>query len=150
MRQWDIVLFPFREELPHPAVIVSNDERCENADLDVVNALICTSAQLNRPPRKDEIILDESDGLDWKTAVRCAVIYLLPKAEFTGIVDRSVWRGGLCSRERSPSVCAFQRPGSHHAFGPCARREAVRVTRDFQAVPGWITGWKARVTFNPP
>ena len=56
MRQWDIVLFPFREELPHPAVIVSNDERCENADLDVVNALICTSAQLNRPPRKNEII----------------------------------------------------------------------------------------------
>ena len=84
MRQWDIVLFPFREELPHPAVIVSNDERCENPDLEVVNALICTSAQLNRLPKKNEIILDESDGLDWKTAVRCDVIYLLPKAEFTG------------------------------------------------------------------
>ena len=82
MRQWDILLFPFREELPHPAVIISNDERCENADLEVVNALICTSAQLNRPPKKNEIILDESDGLDWKTAVRCDVIYLLPKAEF--------------------------------------------------------------------
>jgi len=50
----------------------------------VVNALICTSAQLNRPPKKNEIILDESDGLDWKTAVRCDVIYLLPKAEFAG------------------------------------------------------------------
>ena len=79
-----MLLFPFREELPHPAVILSNDERCENADLEVVNALICTSAQLNRPPKKNEIILDESDGLDWKTAVRCDVIYLLPKAEFTG------------------------------------------------------------------
>ena len=84
MRQWDIVLFPFRGELPHPAVIISNDERCENADLEVVNALICTSAQLNRPPKKNEVILDESDGLDWKTAVRCDVIYLLPKAEFAG------------------------------------------------------------------
>ena len=84
MRQWDILLFPFREELPHPAVIISNDERCENADLEVVNALICTSAQLNRPPKKNEIILDESDGLGWKTAVRCDVIYLLPKAEFAG------------------------------------------------------------------
>ena len=48
------------------------------------NALICTTAQFNRPPKKNEIILDESDGLDWKTAVRCDVIYLLPKAEFTG------------------------------------------------------------------
>ena len=84
MRQWDIYLFPFREERPHPAVIISNDERCENSDLDVVNALICTTTQLNRPPKKNEIILDESDGLDWKTAVRCDVIYLLPKAEFTG------------------------------------------------------------------
>lgn len=37
MRQWDILLFPFREELPHPAVVISNDERCENADFDVVN-----------------------------------------------------------------------------------------------------------------
>ena len=84
MRQWDILLFPFREELPHPAVIISNDERCENADLDVVNALICTSARLNRPPKKNEVILDESDGLDWKTGVRCDLIYLLPKAEFIG------------------------------------------------------------------
>ena len=84
MRQWDIVLFPFREELPHPAVIISNNERCENADLDVVNALICTTARLNRPPKKNEISPDASDGLDWKTAVRCDVIYLLPKAEFAG------------------------------------------------------------------
>jgi len=28
------------------------------------------------------VILDTADGLDWKTAVRCDVIYLLPKAEF--------------------------------------------------------------------
>jgi len=26
--------------------------------------------------------LDAADGLDWKTAVRCDVIYLLPKLEF--------------------------------------------------------------------
>jgi len=50
----------------------------------VVNALICTTARLNRPPMKNEIVLDESDGLDWKTAVRCDVIYLMPKAEFAG------------------------------------------------------------------
>ena len=82
MRQWDIYLFPFREEKPHPAVILSNEERCLNKDLDYVNALICTSAKLNREAKKNEVILNAADGLNWKTAVRCDVIYLLPKAEF--------------------------------------------------------------------
>ena len=82
MRQWEIYLFPFSKEKPHPAVIVSNDERCQNDDLEFVNALICTSAKLNRDAKKNEVILNSADGLDWKTAVRCDVIYLLPKAEF--------------------------------------------------------------------
>ena len=82
MRQWEIYLFPFREEKPHPAVIISNEERCINDDLEYVNALICTSARLNREAKKNEIILNAADGLDWKTAVRYDVIYLLPKAEF--------------------------------------------------------------------
>ena len=82
MRQWEIYLFPFEREKPHPAVIISNDERCLNSDLDYVNALICTSAKVNRDAKKNEVILNAADGLDWKTAVRCDVIYLLPKAEF--------------------------------------------------------------------
>ena len=82
MRQWEIYLFPFREERSHPAVIISNEERCTNDDLEYVNALICTSARLNREAKKHEVILNAADGLDWKTAVRCDVIYLLPKAEF--------------------------------------------------------------------
>jgi mRNA-degrading endonuclease toxin of MazEF toxin-antitoxin module len=82
VRQWEIYLFPSREERPHPAVIISNEERCVNGDLEYVNALICTSAKLNRDAKKNEIILNAADGLDWKTAVRCDVIYLLPKAEF--------------------------------------------------------------------
>ena len=82
MRQWEIYLFPFGHEKPHPAVIISNDERCVNGDLEYVNALICTSAKLNRAAKKNEVILNNADGLDWKTAVRCDVIYLLPKGEF--------------------------------------------------------------------
>jgi mRNA-degrading endonuclease toxin of MazEF toxin-antitoxin module len=82
MRQWEIYLFLFREEKPHPAVIISNDERCVNDDLEYVNALICTSARLNREAKKNEVILNAADGLDWKTAVRCDVIYLLAKSEF--------------------------------------------------------------------
>jgi mRNA-degrading endonuclease toxin of MazEF toxin-antitoxin module len=82
VRQWEIYLFPFEKEKPHPAVIISNDERCLNDDLDYVNALICTSVKLNREAKKNEVILNGADGLDWKTAVRCDVIYLLPKIEF--------------------------------------------------------------------
>jgi mRNA-degrading endonuclease toxin of MazEF toxin-antitoxin module len=84
VRQWEIYLFPFEKEKPHPAVVISNDERCLNGDLDYVNALICTSAKVSREAKKNEVILNGADGLDWKTAVRCDVIYLLPKAEFKG------------------------------------------------------------------
>jgi hypothetical protein len=82
MKQWEIRLFKFEKEGAHPAVIISGEERCENPDLAFVNALFCGSAKLNRGPRTIEIILDESDGLDWKTAVRCDVIHLLAKASF--------------------------------------------------------------------
>ncbi len=82
MRQWEIHLYPYREEQPHPVVILSSDERCANADLTHVNGLLCTSARLNRALKAHEAALDEADGLDWKTAVRCDFIYALPKREF--------------------------------------------------------------------
>jgi len=80
MKPWDIYLFAFDRGGPHPAVVISGEERCFNPDIETVNALLCTSAKLNRGPKPTEIILDESDGLDWKTAVRCDVIYLLEKS----------------------------------------------------------------------
>src|ERR1700722_15202629 len=82
MNQWDIVMFPFGEEGAHPAVIHSNDERCQNPDIKRVNALLCTSAKVNRGPKPTEEVLDHSDGLDWKTMVRCDTIHLLPKEQF--------------------------------------------------------------------
>ena len=82
MRQWEIRLYPFEDELPHPAVILSTDERCENRDLRSVNALICTTSRLTRAAGKHEILLDEADGLDWLTAVRCDIIYMLSKQGF--------------------------------------------------------------------
>jgi mRNA-degrading endonuclease toxin of MazEF toxin-antitoxin module len=82
MNQWDIVMFPFGEEGAHPAVILSNDERCQNPDIKRVNALLCTSAKVNRGPKLTEEILDQADGLDWKTMVRCDMVHLLPKEQF--------------------------------------------------------------------
>jgi mRNA-degrading endonuclease toxin of MazEF toxin-antitoxin module len=82
MKQWDIFMFPFTRERRHPAVIISNDETCQNPDIEEVNALLCTSAQVNRGPKTIEEVLDEADGLDWKTMVRCDRVHLLPKARF--------------------------------------------------------------------
>jgi mRNA-degrading endonuclease toxin of MazEF toxin-antitoxin module len=67
------------EELPHPVVIISSDDRCANPDLKYVNALICTTALLNRPAKLNEVLLDQADGLDWTTAVRCDFLHALPK-----------------------------------------------------------------------
>lgn len=64
------------------AVILSGDEWCQNESFLRVNGLLCSSAKLNRGPRKNEVILDEADGLDWKTGVRCDFVYALPKADF--------------------------------------------------------------------
>jgi len=75
-------MFPFTRERRHPAVIISNDETCQNPDVEEVNALLCTSARVNREPKSTEEVLDEADGLDWKTMVRCDRIHLLPKGRF--------------------------------------------------------------------
>jgi mRNA-degrading endonuclease toxin of MazEF toxin-antitoxin module len=88
MNQWDIVMFPFGKERRHPAVVISNDESCQNADIEEVNALLCTSARVNRGPKITEEVLDEADGLDWKTMVRCDKIHLLPKAGFDDLKGR--------------------------------------------------------------
>lgn len=81
MRQWDIMVYPFKDAGPHPAVILSSDARCRNESLTHVNALLCTSVRLNRELKPNEAALDEADGLDWKTAVRCDFIHVLAKAE---------------------------------------------------------------------
>ena len=97
MKQWEIYLYPFAEEKPHPVVILSAEERCGNQDLEYVNGLLCTSAGLNRPPKKHEVLLDEADGLDWKTAVRCDFLYALPKPDFRE-------RRGLVSPQRQREI----------------------------------------------
>ena len=90
-------MFPFTRERRHPAVIVSNEETCQNPDIEEVNALLCTSASVNRPPKSTEEALDEADGLDWKTMVRCDRIHLLPKAKFEE-------RKGTVTEERRPLI----------------------------------------------
>jgi hypothetical protein len=95
VKQWDIFMFPFSQERRHPAVIISNDETCLNPDIEEVNALLCTLARVNLGPKATEEVLDEADGLDWKTLVRYDKIHLLPKARFDHQKGRVTggWRG---------------------------------------------------------
>ena len=79
MRQWDIYLFPFTEELPHPVVILSNDERA--AARKHVNGLVCVTLR-GHPLGLHEVLLDRADGLDWDTAVRCDLVHLLARDRF--------------------------------------------------------------------
>ena len=79
MRQWDIFLFPFTEELPHPVVILSIDERA--AARKHVNGLICVSLR-GRSLALNEVLLDQADGLDWESAVRCDLVHLLARDRF--------------------------------------------------------------------
>lgn len=59
--------------------------------------MLCTSARANREPKITEEILDEADGLDWKTMVRCDRIHLLPKSGFAE-------RKGSVTKERRPLI----------------------------------------------
>ena len=85
MRQWDIYLFPFTEELPHPIVILSIDERA--AARKHVNGLLCVTLR-GRPLGLHEVLLDRAEGLDWETAVRCDLIHLLARDRFKELRGR--------------------------------------------------------------
>lgn len=80
MRQWDIYLYAFQQEQPHPVVVLSNDEICVNKDIQYLNGLLCSSLRQDRPLKRREAVLDHADGLDWRTAVRCDFIYTLNKS----------------------------------------------------------------------
>ena len=81
MKQFDIFSWqPSGWPEPHPCVIVSHPDRAGRKT--PVEVIMCSSKRATRKAEPDEIILDEADGLDWKTMVRCDRIHLLPKERF--------------------------------------------------------------------
>ena len=75
-RQWDLVLVPYpHPEQPHYLVVLSPEWVAGNPDFKTINGLIChTIRPPDRAPRPHEVFLDEADGLDHKTVVRCHII----------------------------------------------------------------------------
>lgn len=76
-KQFDVWHFNFPGKGEHPVVIISHDDFCTGA---VINVLYCTSQRQNRRPKPYEILLNGSDGMDWETLCDCGTFYSIPSA----------------------------------------------------------------------
>ena len=81
MKPWDIYTFEFPGVEAHPAVILGTEARLANKPK--VNVLFCSSRRAAREAEAMEIILDEADGLDWKTLCKCDLVFAAPKDQLT-------------------------------------------------------------------
>jgi len=66
----------------HPCVLISHPDICARAK--VVNVLFCTSQRQSRPVKPSEVMLDQSDGMDWETFCDCAVLWSVESAGLFG------------------------------------------------------------------
>ena len=80
MKAWEVwdYEFPFGV---HPAIIVFSSRRVEFKP-DVV-VLKCSSQRATREAVGLEAIVDEADGMDWKTVVQCDVFFTVAKARLS-------------------------------------------------------------------
>lgn len=79
MKAWEVwqCPFPWGE---HPAVIVSNPERVARKPQIVVLSCQTMRANTYRDPQGNESLLDEADGMDWKTLCRCDLLWTIDKS----------------------------------------------------------------------
>ena len=74
MNPFDVYMWhPPQWPEPHPAVIVSHPDRAARKDW--VEVVLCSTQRAGRKCAPHEIILDETDGLDWPTLCKCDLIY---------------------------------------------------------------------------
>jgi hypothetical protein len=64
---------------PHPVVVVSHPARASRKEF--VEILDRSTQRPTRPPQAHEVVLDQSDGLDWPTFCKCDCIYAVPRGE---------------------------------------------------------------------
>jgi mRNA-degrading endonuclease toxin of MazEF toxin-antitoxin module len=81
MQPWDIWTWKFPGADEHPAVLLGTEERLRLKPR--VCVLLCSTQRANRRPEAHEVLLDQSDGLDWETLCKCDVVYAVPKTELT-------------------------------------------------------------------
>lgn len=78
---WDVVDYPFAWGT-HPAVVVSNAQRCARKPEIVVLACRTMRPETTREAAENETLLDAADGLDWKTLCRCDLLFTVAKDKF--------------------------------------------------------------------
>ena len=100
MKAWEIWSYqPEGWPEPHPAVIISGSQRVANKpDL---NVLLCTSQRANRAPLRNEVILDQADGLEWQSLCKCDLIHLVTREEL------SHHRGTVTAERRRQIIAAM-------------------------------------------
>lgn len=76
-RQFEVWRFNFPTKGEHPVIIISHDDFCAGA---VVNVLYCTSQRQSRGPKPFEVMLNGTDGMDSETFCDCSAMYLVPTA----------------------------------------------------------------------
>jgi hypothetical protein len=101
MTQWEIYDFPF--PLPvgqHPFVIISSNTVCQDKRVGFVNVFVCTTVRGNRSILDYEVLIDQEDGMDFRTAVACNAMFMVPKAD----IPAANQRRGLVSTERRRAI----------------------------------------------
>jgi len=81
MKAWDIYTGDIYG--PHPCVLVSCQARIDAKPQVVV--LKCTSMKpgQERRARENETVLDEEDGMNWKTLCRCDLLFTVDKTSLS-------------------------------------------------------------------
>ena len=92
--QFEVWRFDFPKRGEHPVVIISHDDFCAGA---VVNVLYCTSQRQSRTAYPYEVMLNGADGLDWETFCDCSTFFSVPAAALFG-------RRGRVSLERRRAI----------------------------------------------
>jgi PemK-like, MazF-like toxin of type II toxin-antitoxin system len=79
MKAWEIYTADIHG--PHPCVLISCQARID-AKTEIV-VLKCTSMKpgQERNPKENETVLDQADGLDWKTLCRCDLMFTVEKSK---------------------------------------------------------------------
>mgnify|MGYP001159169946 CR=1 FL=1 len=65
---------------PHPCVLISCQARIDAKPQVVVLKCTTLRPEQERLPKLNETVLDEADGLDWKTLCRCDLLFTVDKA----------------------------------------------------------------------
>ena len=86
---------------PHPCVIVSHPDRV--AGKPDVTVLLCSSQRAQRGALPHEVILDESDGLNWPTLCKCDLLYAVKKN------DLKTHRGQVTDQRRREIITTINR-----------------------------------------